>query len=105
MGAYVKWTILIIILAFFITFGVENSQIVNLNYYGIVPLTPPLYALCYFSILIGILVGMGIGLRNRFRLRRQIRDLEKGEGIEDRAAEGAPANDASYDPNHEQKEQ
>ena len=95
MGAYVKWIILIIILAFFITFGVENSQIVNLSYYGIAPVTMPLYALCYVSILFGVLVGMGIGLRNRFRLRRQIRYLEKGEEIEAEDAGGAAANDSS----------
>ncbi len=94
MGVYIKWIILIIILAFFITFGVENSQIVNLSYYGIGPLNPPLYALCYVSILLGVLVGMGIGFRNRLRLKRQIRDLEKGAGIEDREAGGADANNS-----------
>ena len=95
MWAYVKWIILIIILAFFITFGVENSQIVNLTYYGMAPVTVPLYALCYVSILFGVLVGMGIGLRNRLRLRRQVRYLEKGEDIEEQEAGGAPANDSS----------
>jgi len=43
--AYVKWIILIIVLLFFITFGVKNSQPVYLNYYfSIQYLELPLYS-------------------------------------------------------------
>lgn len=94
MGTYVKWIVLIILLAFFITFGVENSQIVNLSYYGLAPVALPLYTLCYVSILIGILVGMGIGFRSRFLLKRRVRDLERGEGVMDRITGGESENNS-----------
>jgi uncharacterized integral membrane protein len=78
MRTYAKWTILIIILLFFITFGVKNNQPVSLNYYlNIGTGELPLYGIIYTAILIGIFIGMIVGLRSRLNLRKQIKNLER----------------------------
>ena len=78
MGVYVKWVILIIILLFFITFGVKNSQPVYLNYYfNMENLELPLYALAYIGILVGIFIGMIVGILSRLSLGRKVKTLEK----------------------------
>jgi len=77
MGVYIKWVILIIVLLFFITFGVKNSGPVYLNYYHIQNLELPLYALVYIAILVGIFVGMIVGILSRLSLGRKVRILEK----------------------------
>jgi uncharacterized integral membrane protein len=89
MGVYVKWIILIVVLLFFITFGVKNSQPINLNYYfNIQNLELPIYGLAYISILIGILVGMLVGFLSRLSLQRRLRNLEKeNQGLRGKVAE------------------
>ena len=77
MGVYIKWVILIIVLLFFITFGVKNSGPVYLNYYHIQNLELPLYALVYIAILVGIFIGMVVGILSRFSLAQKARRLEK----------------------------
>ena len=72
MGNYVKAIVLIIILLFFITFGVKNSQPTRLNYlFNILNVELPLYGIVYVSIVIGILIGLAVGLRNRFKLKKK----------------------------------
>lgn len=78
MGTYVKWILIIIILLFFITFGVKNSQSVYLNYhFDIVGIELPLYGLVFLSILLGIAAGMIIGLTDRLVLKRKVKDLSR----------------------------
>jgi uncharacterized membrane protein YciS (DUF1049 family) len=75
MGTYVKWIIIIVVLLFFITFGVKNSQIVTLNYYfDIQGIELPLYGLVFISILLGIAAGMIIGVTDRLVLKRKVKD-------------------------------
>jgi uncharacterized integral membrane protein len=77
MGTYAKWIILIIILLFFITFGVKNNQPISLNYYlNIVTGEFPLYGVIYIAILVGIFIGMIIGFRSRLHLRRRVKNLQ-----------------------------
>jgi lipopolysaccharide assembly protein A len=76
MGTYVKWIMIIIVLLFFITFGVKNSQSVSLNYYlGIRDIELPLYGLVFISILLGIFAGIIIGITDRLTLKKKLRDL------------------------------
>jgi len=76
MGTYVKWILIIIILLFFITFGIKNSQSVYLSYYfDIENMELPLYGLAFISILLGIFVGIIIGITDRLALKRKVRDL------------------------------
>ena len=78
MGSYIKTVLLIIILLFFITFGVKNSQPVQLTYYfNAFNASVPLYGLGYVSLLIGIIAGIMIGFRSRYRLRKKIRSMER----------------------------
>ena len=78
MGTYVKSIILIIVLAFLVTFGIKNSQAVQLSYYFKTQgWSIPLYALIYVSVGLGVLLGMAVGLSRRMGLKRKIRPLEK----------------------------
>jgi len=78
MGSCVKGIILIIILLFFITFGVKNSQPTQLRYYfDIFPMDIPLYGVAYISIVIGIIIGMVVGIIARINLRRKVRRLQR----------------------------
>lgn len=78
MGTYVKWILIIIILLFFITFGVENSQSVSLSYYfDIEGIELPLYGLAFISILVGIFAGIIIGITDRLALKKKVQDLAK----------------------------
>jgi uncharacterized integral membrane protein len=75
---YVKWIILIIVLLFFITFGVKNSAPVYLNYYfNLQYIELPLYGLVYIAILLGIFIGMIVGIFDRLNLRKTVKRLEK----------------------------
>jgi uncharacterized integral membrane protein len=75
---YVKWIILIIVLLFFITFGVKNSQSVYLNYYfDLQYIELPLYGLVYIAILLGIFIGMIVGILDRLNLRKTVKRLGK----------------------------
>jgi uncharacterized integral membrane protein len=78
MGAYIKGVVIVIVLLFLVTFGVKNSQLVQLNYYfGIAQVQIPLYGLVYISLLVGIFVGMGVGLFKRIQLGRQMKKLKR----------------------------
>ena len=78
MGIYGKWILIIIVLLFFITFGVKNSQSVSLNYYlDIEGIVLPLYGLVFISILLGIFAGIIIGVADRLALKKKVRELGK----------------------------
>jgi uncharacterized integral membrane protein len=78
MVLYLKWVILIVVLLFFITFGLKNSQPVYTNYYfNIKSLDLPSYAMVFITILVGIFVGMIVGILSGLNLGRRVRILEK----------------------------
>ena len=78
MGAYVKTTGLIIVLLLFVTFGVKNSQPIQLTYYfNLMDLTLPLYVIIYSLLLIGLLLGVLIGLRSRLKYRKKIKAFQQ----------------------------
>ena len=89
MGMYVKWIVIIIVLLFFITFGVKNSQPVYLNYYfNMESVELPLYGLAFICILLGILIGMIVGVVSRFTLKGRLRTLEKeNKGLREKVTE------------------
>ena len=78
MARYIKSVIMIIILLFLVTFGVKNSQPMQIYYYlnfetGVFPL----YGLVYLCIVIGIVIGMIVGIYDRIDLRRRVKKLER----------------------------
>jgi uncharacterized integral membrane protein len=78
MKNYLKSAFLVIILLFLTTFGVKNSQPVQVKYYfNFMVFDIPLYGLVYISLLIGFFIGMMVGLYRRFEQRRLYRTLEK----------------------------
>jgi len=78
MGTYVKGVVIVLVLLFLVTFGVKNSQPVQLNYYfGLTNLEIPLYGLVYLSLLIGVFVGMGVGIFKRIQLGRAVKRLQR----------------------------
>ena len=78
MGGYVKWIISILVILILVTFGVENSQSVQIKYYlETFTFNLPQYAIVYASVIIGILIGIGIGFRSRHRLQKRLRKLER----------------------------
>jgi uncharacterized integral membrane protein len=78
MGTYIKWIIMIIILLFFITFGIKNSQLVSLHYYfSVEGVELPLYGLVFIAILLGIAAGMVIGIADRWGLGKKVKDLKR----------------------------
>ena len=78
MGGYVKGLISVVVILFFITFGVENSQLVQVKYYlNTLTVNFPLYGVVYVSIIIGIVIGMIVGFRSRLHMRKTIKNLQK----------------------------
>lgn len=77
--------ILLIVFAFFIvTFSLENTAPVHLQYYHFFNIIVPTYALLFMSLLAGIVITGFLGIIERFhlnrtisRLNRTIRDLRK----------------------------
>jgi uncharacterized integral membrane protein len=94
VARYIKSIIMIIILLFLVTFGVKNSQPIQIYYYlnfetGVFPL----YGLVYLCIVIGIVIGMIVGIYDRIELRRRTKRLEREnrelkEKVEEGKAEG-----------------
>ena len=59
MGSKIKFAIYVIIIFFLASFGVKNSQTVQLKYYfDFLNIEMPLYGLIFISILIGIALGI-----------------------------------------------
>ena len=78
MARYIKSIIMVIILLFLVTFGVKNSQPIQIYYYlNFQPGAFPLYILVYLCIVIGIVIGMIVGIYDRIDLRRRVRRLER----------------------------
>ena len=78
MGSCIKGIILVVVLLFFITFGIKNSQLIQLYYYlNFETGAFPLYGLVYLSIVIGIIIGMIVGIYDRFELRRKVKRLQR----------------------------
>lgn len=78
MARYIKSIILIVILLFLVTFGVKNSQPIQIYYYlNFETGAFPLYDLVYLSIVIGIVIGMIVGIYDRIDLRRKVKRLQR----------------------------
>jgi uncharacterized integral membrane protein len=78
MGSYIKGLIGLIIVLFFVTFGVKNSQPVRVDYYSnFLDVELPLYGLIFISMVIGVLIGMLMGLQSRLGLKRAVKTLKK----------------------------
>ena len=78
MGSKIKFAIYVVIIFFLASFGVKNSQPVQLNYYfNFINIKMPLYDLIFISILIGIGIGFLMGFVSNFHQRKAIKSLER----------------------------
>jgi uncharacterized integral membrane protein len=106
MGSYVKGIILIIVLLFLVTFGVKNSQPIQLYYHlNFETGYFPLYALVYISIVVGIVIGMLVGVYDRFDLGRRVKKLEiENRGLKEKVVEEEKKEETSI-PSQVEKEE
>jgi uncharacterized integral membrane protein len=78
VARYIKSIIMIIILLFLVTFGVKNSQSIQIYYYlNFQTRAFPLYVLVYLCVVIGIVIGMIVGIYDRIDLRRRVKRLQR----------------------------
>ena len=78
MGSYIKTILILIVLVFLVTFGIQNNKTMILDYYFQLRSMPiPVYAVVYGSLLMGIFIGMIVGISARFTQRKKIRQLQK----------------------------
>ena len=88
MARYIKSIIMVIILLFLVTFGVKNSQPIQIYYLDFQTGAFPLYGLVYLCIVIGIVIGMIVGIYDRIDLRRRVKRLQReNRELKEKAAE------------------
>ena len=78
MGGRIRFTLYIVVLFFLATFGVKNSQPVQLKYYfNLLNVEIPLYLLIFILILIGIAVGLLLGFFSNLNQKKMLKTLER----------------------------
>jgi uncharacterized integral membrane protein len=69
--------ILIIFALFIVTFSLENTTPVHLQYYSFFNIVVPTYMLLFVALLTGIIITGFLGIIERFRLNRTISRLNR----------------------------
>ena len=78
MGGRIRFSLYIVVLFFLATFGVKNSQPVQLKYYfNLLNVEIPLYLLIFILILIGIAVGLLLGFFSNLNQKKMLKTLER----------------------------
>ena len=78
MGGRIRFVLYIVVLFFLATFGVKNSQPVQLKYYfNLLNVEIPLYLLIFILILIGIAVGLLLGFFSNLNQKKMLKTLER----------------------------
>ncbi|MFH1488928.1 MAG: LapA family protein [Pseudomonadota bacterium] len=98
MESYIKGFIGLVIVLFFVTFGVKNSHPVRVDYYyNFLDVELPLYGLIFISIVIGVFIGMLMGLQTRLGLKRTNKTLQKeNRALSEKAGSVAGSADPAY---------
>jgi len=66
-----------LIILFFVTFSLSNSQSIQLNFFGLLLRPIPISLLILIPFLVGIVLGSFLDLAERFSLRREVKRLKK----------------------------
>ena len=105
MGSYFKWLLIVIVIVILVTFGINNSETVKLNYYFQLSSMPmPVYAVVYGSLIVGVFIGMIVGIGVRFTQRKKLKALQKeNRDLKAKVAE-APEEKSVVEPVVEEKE-
>ena len=78
MGDRIRFALYIVALFFLASFGVKNSQLVQLKYYfNLLNVEIPLYLLIFILILIGIAVGLLLGFFSNLNQKKMLKTLER----------------------------
>jgi len=91
---------MVIILLFLVTFGVKNSQSIQIYYYlNFQTGAFPLYVLVYLCVVIGIVVGMIVGIYDRIDMRRRVKRLQReNRQLKEKVAEEEKEGEAPVTP-------
>lgn len=63
--------IVMAVVLFVITFSLDNTEVVNLGYYGFVDLTVPAYLVLFITFAAGVIFAGFFGIVERWRLSRK----------------------------------
>lgn len=66
----------VVIILFFVTFSLSNSQSIQLNFFGILVSPIPISLLILISFLVGIVLGSILDVVERFSLKKEIKKLK-----------------------------
>ena len=66
-----------LIILFFVTFSLSNSQSIQLNFFGFLLRPIPISLLILLPFLVGIVLGSLLDLAERFSLKREVKRLRK----------------------------
>ena len=66
-----------LIILFFVTFSLSNSQSIQLNFFGFFLRPIPLSLLILSPFLVGVVLGSFLDLVERFSLKREVKRLKK----------------------------
>ncbi len=66
-----------IIILFFVTFSLSNSQSITLNIFGVLLKPLPVSLLILIPFLVGIILGSFLDVVDRFSLKREVKKLRK----------------------------
>lgn len=75
--SYFKAILAIIVIFVLVTFGVKNSQAVDISYFFKFLVNVPLYAVVYACLIIGIVVGMLVGFSHRWGTKKELKQARK----------------------------
>jgi len=105
VARYIKSIMMVIILLFLVTFGVKNSQSIQIYYYlNFQTGAFPLYVLVYLCVVIGIVVGMIVGIYDRIDMRRRVKRLQReNRQLKEKVAEEEKEGEVPVTPAIEEK--
>jgi len=66
-----------LIILFFVTFSLSNSQSIQLSFFGFLLRPIPISLLILIPFLVGVVLGSFLDLAERFSLKREVKRLKK----------------------------
>jgi uncharacterized integral membrane protein len=77
MRTFINTCGIIFILAILLTFAMKNNQTIEINYYYNLKLPIPIWVAVLFPFFLGVISGNLLDIIQRFRLKKEIRNLKR----------------------------
>ena len=77
MRNFLNTVFFVLIILFFVTFSLSNSQSIQLNFFGILLKPIAISLLILIPFLVGIVLGSILDVAERFSLKREVKRLKK----------------------------